>query len=505
MDYAINEFTLCTRRLQLLRDQEPVPVEPQVFELLRLLIENADRVVTRDEIFRTVWDNRIVSDATLSSRIKVARALLGDDGNRQGMIRTVHGRGFHFVGPVTRCAPPADKPPLVPAQVPTRPSLAILPIRMLTPDPQQQAFGDGLADDILTALGRIQTLYVAESLDDADPRRVAKDLGVRYLLSVRLRFSGMTSRLNASLLHAVRMEEVWSERFSGSIDDVFAAQDRLAAAVLGALVPNLLMVEIRRAVTQDPEIQSAYDHLLRAIPLCWAGQPELNTRAMAHLNQAVESEPDHALSHALLAWCMAQHFMFGWSGDPTSWFTQCLERAHRALTLAPSDTVVLTFVAGAKVFVREFGPARHHLETALSLDPNFAWAQGLMGFVDALTGQPADAIRSFETALALSPHDHIRPHYFFGLGHSYFEMGDLVRAEEWFHRGLVENPTSPWGKRMLAVCAFEAGHVEQAEEMLAAARAQTPGMTARSVAESALSINAGVRARIETAFVGLGL
>src|SRR5262245_60452088 len=107
MSYRIGEYLIDPAAYEIRRDDALLPVEPQVLELLVFLIENRQRTLTKDEIIDRVWKGRIVSDATLSSRIKAARQVLGDDGAAQRLIRTVHGRGFRFVGEVTQDAPPA--------------------------------------------------------------------------------------------------------------------------------------------------------------------------------------------------------------------------------------------------------------------------------------------------------------------------------------------------------------------------------------------------------------
>jgi len=100
MIFQFGKFRLDTKLLELCREETPVPIEPQVFDLLRLLIENRDRVVGKDEIINEVWGGRIVSEATLSSRMTAVRRAIGDDGNRQDAIRTLARRGFRFVQPV---------------------------------------------------------------------------------------------------------------------------------------------------------------------------------------------------------------------------------------------------------------------------------------------------------------------------------------------------------------------------------------------------------------------
>jgi pimeloyl-ACP methyl ester carboxylesterase/DNA-binding winged helix-turn-helix (wHTH) protein len=101
MRHRFGRYVLDTARFELLKDGAPLAVEPQVLDLLRYLVEHHDRLVTRDELFDTIWTGKTVSEAALSSRIKAARGVIEDSGPRQEWIKTVHGRGFRFIGPVT--------------------------------------------------------------------------------------------------------------------------------------------------------------------------------------------------------------------------------------------------------------------------------------------------------------------------------------------------------------------------------------------------------------------
>src|SRR3954453_15894415 len=103
MRYRVGEHVLDLRKFELRKNDCPVSAEPQVLSLLFLLVENRDRLVTKDELVATVWGGRAISDSAISSRIKSARQLLGDDGEAQRLIRTIHGKGFRFVGEVSAC------------------------------------------------------------------------------------------------------------------------------------------------------------------------------------------------------------------------------------------------------------------------------------------------------------------------------------------------------------------------------------------------------------------
>ena len=133
MIYVLEDFELDLAKVELRRGAEIIPVEPQVFSLLALIIENHERMVSRDEIVERIWDGRVVSEAAISTRVKAARRALGDDGETQRVIRTVHGRGYRCIAGVRIVA---DAVPAAPASetgtpAPTKPSIAVLPFRLI--------------------------------------------------------------------------------------------------------------------------------------------------------------------------------------------------------------------------------------------------------------------------------------------------------------------------------------------------------------------------------------
>jgi len=167
------DHTLDTDRRELRHGSEPVAVELQVFDLLIYLIQNRDRVVSKDDLIASVWDGRIVSESTLTSRINAARKAVGDSGDGQKLIRTIARRGFRFVGEVlTRSnghestqaiGPTPDelhehaRPSLPPSD---RPAIAVLPFLNMSGDPEQEYFSDGISEDIITALSKLRWFFV---------------------------------------------------------------------------------------------------------------------------------------------------------------------------------------------------------------------------------------------------------------------------------------------------------------------------------------------------------
>lgn len=498
MIYVFDPFELDVRRLQLIKAGASVPTEPQVFALLRHLIENRDRVVTRDEIFDVIWRDRVVSESALSSRVKAVRAAIGDDGARQEMVRTVHGRGFQFVGDVQEKRDETSSSPVA-----AQPSIAIMPTTMVGPTDVQRAFGESLEDDISAAVGRVGTIYVARHVGDADPRDAAEALGVRYVLGLKLRFLGNTFRLSASLLHANSMKEVWADRFEGTLDEPFAAQDKVVAAILGRLVPNIMMVEVQRAAFES-SATDAYHELLRATPLCMRMDANDNAQAVIHLERALAADPNHALSRAMLSWCLGQQALSEWAADKNAAFNAAMEHGKQALILAPWDALVLTFVASAEVAAGEHIAARHHLETALDRDPSLAWAWAMLGAQETYSGRLSEAVANYERALRLSPHDPMRFSYYFGIGAARYGMGDYDSALPMLEQGYIEAPGSTWAPRLIMACTAELGLTVRMNEVAQVVRALKPEATAQDLVDSAPIRDEGYRKRLAASFQKAG-
>ena len=175
MIYRFDEFELDLDKAELRADGQRRPLEPRIFALLAFLVQNGDRLVSRDELLEKLWEGRVVSDDALYSAVKSARHALGDDGRAQRLIRTVHGRGFRFVAnvQVTRPAPPvaasADhgqevaaaatiSPPRLAAE--SQPSIAILPFRYMGRAQRYAMFAEAIPHELITELARLRWILV---------------------------------------------------------------------------------------------------------------------------------------------------------------------------------------------------------------------------------------------------------------------------------------------------------------------------------------------------------
>ncbi|MGC1696160.1 MAG: winged helix-turn-helix domain-containing protein, partial [Pseudolabrys sp.] len=188
MLYLFDTYALDTDRRELKRGSEPVSLEPQVFDLLVFLIENRERVVSKDDLITSVWRGRTVSDSTLTSRINAARKAIGDSGEEQNLIRTIARKGIRFVGTLggEPVAAPAE-PPRFP--LPDRPAIAVLPFTNMSGEPEQEYFSDGISEDIITALSKLRWFFVIARNSSfiykgkaVHMKQIAEELGVGYVV-----------------------------------------------------------------------------------------------------------------------------------------------------------------------------------------------------------------------------------------------------------------------------------------------------------------------------------
>jgi DNA-binding winged helix-turn-helix (wHTH) protein len=173
VQFVFSDHRLDTKLRELRRGPELVAVEPQVFDLLTYLVQNSDRVVSKDDLIAAIWDGRIVSESTLTSRINAARKAVGDSGRDQRLIRTIMRKGFRFVGAlcsqqsgdqVPDIAGPSaegiDRPSRALLSPLDRPAIAVFPFTNMSGEPEQEYFAEGISEDIITALSKLRWFHV---------------------------------------------------------------------------------------------------------------------------------------------------------------------------------------------------------------------------------------------------------------------------------------------------------------------------------------------------------
>ena len=315
-------------------------------------------------------------------------------------IETLARRGYRYVGPpvVIRKPDTSGDDPAQPLALPTKPSVAVLPFANLSDDPEQAYFTDGMVDDIITGLAGVKWLFVigrgttfALKARPVQPRDVGLELGVHYLLEGSVRKDGDRVRINCQLIDAASCVQVWAERYDRKIDDLFALQDEIAAAVVGALEPGLRRAEIDRVRRKRPDSLDAYELVLKAQPDVDSGMPEQVTRALTHLERSLAMLPTYALAHAHAAMC--HHCLYLRTGLREENKLASLSHAQAAMVYGQDDALALTY-AGFSISMdgHDRAAAFTAFEAALTLSESSAMTYILGSVVLGWAGEAERAI-----------------------------------------------------------------------------------------------------------------
>ena len=479
MRYSFEDFCLDTDRRELRRGGGLVAIEPKVFDLVEFLIRNRARVVSKDSLIEAIWGGRIVSDSALSTSINAARCAIGDTGEDQRLIRTLHRKGIRFVGNVREDTEPLPQPllgvePLQTFALPDKPSIAVLPFANISGDSEYEYFSDGMTEEIITGLSQCNWLFVIARNSSftykgrmIDVRQVGHELGVRYVLEGSVRRGGKRLRITGQLIDATSGSHIWADRFDGEMNDVFELQDRVTEQVVAAIEPKLQLAEIARLKRKPAEDFDAYDLLLRAQQLEYEFTAESLAAALRYLKQALAIDPSYAPAMALAAYCHAERKVQGWMHDAAVEKEEGLQLASRAVELGNTDANVLWMCAYAfRQLAMDAKRARDLAYRSLQLNPNSAIAMTIAGWSELALANPVNALELFKKAARLSPRD---PRGWFiaaGLGLSHYMLDQFDDAVFWSEKAVIENPRSGVALRILAACLAKAGENEEASAMV---------------------------------------
>ena len=499
-----------------------VPVEPQVFDVLAYLVRHRDRIVSKNELFDTVWQGRLVSDAALNSRISAARRAIGDNGNEQTLIRTLHKRGFRFIGDVEEVlapeasAPsvpgpaPDDAPELVPDAVPAeplalphKPSIAVLPFQNMSGDPDQEYFADGLTEDIITGLSRQQWFFVIARNSSftykggaVDVRQVASQLGVRYILEGSVRRSASRVRVTGQLIDAAAGNHLWADRYDRELSDIFELQDEITNRVIDSVSPQILLAEAARVRRKPPQSIDAWDFVMQALPHMWRMTTEEHQRAQHLLLEALALDPDYAHAYALLGWTYVSMFNLD-TGKPIHEFTErALDAGMRAVELDDQDPWGHLVLGLGHARRRHPEQALAHLSTAIALNPSFALGHAGLGYALAVGRQPERGLQALEQAHRLSPRDPFLAIYAPTV--RYMALFALERYEETIEvcrATAAQHPNHAGAWRLMTVSLALLGRIDEAKAALARTLALSPDFSLDHVDKNTVYADPADRAR----------
>ncbi|HEY6858841.1 MAG TPA: winged helix-turn-helix domain-containing protein [Pseudolabrys sp.] len=492
MQFLFANYRLDTNRRELFRADEPVAVEPQVLDLLIYLLQNRERVVSKDDLIASVWGGRIVSDETLSSRTYAARKAIGDTGQDQKLIRTIPRKGVRFIGDVrTRTsdaedvsAAPASEEVIRPAlSVPDRPAIAVLPFTNMSGDPEQGYFSDGISEDIITALSRLRWFLVIARNSSyiykdkaVHMKQVAEELGVDYVVEGSVRKAGDRVRITAQLNDVSTGSHIWAERYDRSVADVFTVQDEITEAVVASIEPQIYAAEHFRAKRKPPDNMNVWELVMRALSHFWRVTPEDNVVAQSLLEKSIAIAPNYGQALSVLAVSHTLGAYMGWADMPTA--IPIAQRAALAAIQVDSEDPWAHHALGCvHLLTRRFDDSLAESALALRLNPNFSLAQAIYGLTLAFCGHWQKADAAARRALRLSPRDPLSALYYGVASYAQFVGRNYEEATQLAHAAIRLRGDYVGGHRLLAASAAMAGQTDVAAVALQALRRAQPNIS----------------------------
>jgi TolB-like protein len=475
-----------------------IELRPKSFAVLLYLAENADRLVTKEELINAIWSDVIVTEESLTHCISEIRNAIGD--RQQRIIKTVPRRGYRFTAQVTQSAavevhavqsPPAEAPHAISdgdlhrklePPLPARPSIAVLPFQNMSGDPAQDYFADGVVEEIITALSRFSGLFVIARNSSfgfkgraVDVKDVGRTLGVRYVLEGSVRKAAQRVRITGQLVDSVSGAHLWADRFDGALDDVLDLQDHLTASVVSAIAPKLEQAEIGRAKRKPTESLDAYDHLLRGMENAYLDTQDAVSEALRLFSKAVQLDGDFAAAYAMAAYCYVLRKASRWMTNVTSETAEGARLARKAMQLGRDDALSLSRAGHSLAYlVHEFDAAAFCIDRALALNPNLASAWFASGWLRLRIGEPDLAIEHLARFKRMSPLDPLMPVARSGSAFAHLFSGRFDEALSQAEQALQESPNLHLALRASAAANALAGRIDRAQRLAARLRQIDP-------------------------------
>jgi TolB-like protein/thioredoxin-like negative regulator of GroEL len=372
-----------------------------------------------------------------------------------------------------------------------KPSIAVLPFANMSGDPEQEYFTEGITEDIITNLSRNRAFFVISRSTSftykgpaVDVGKVARELGVRYVVEGSVRRAGNRVRITAQLIDAETGHHLWADRYDRELADVFAVQDEIAQSIAGAIAPGIISAEVRHAQHKDPSQLDAWDRTVRAH---WHirrfTQSDL-AEACRLLEEAIALDPSNSMALADLAF--ARHFeaVFGWGEGPAESHARLGEAARKAVAADDSDSMAHTSLAIFELFSGRHEEARRRLHRALDLDPNSMYARGYLGVSYGFGGDYDAALTNLEEAMRLSPRGPLLIIWHLCKGWAALLAGRDEEAVENATQAAEANPEFP---DIYAVLASANGHLGRAGPARAALDQLSRRMPALTVGDERLN------------------
>ncbi len=485
MIYIFEEYSLDSTRRQLRRGSTVVSIEPQVFDILELLVRTQPNIVSNDELIANVWGGRIVSSSTISSRISAARAAIRDNGKEQRLIQTFPRRGFRFVGALR--IEQGSTYPLQGAPLPqfNKSSIAVVPFANIPEDDRNhQQFVYGIVEDIRAELSQFSWLsVVARSVPNPhegwtfDIKQSERDSTIHYVIEGSVRRDGKRLRIVTRLIDAATGVYLLARRFDLEYGDDFKVQDQITGDVVGAIAPKLEKIEIDRACRSSLEKLDPVQCYLRGLGQVYQWSRDGITNALSMFHKANELDPEFAPAYGMAAYCYIQRQSYGWIGNRQQETAECETLARKAAALAKNDALTLSKAAHAIAYVvGDLDSGAVFIDQALRANPNLGAAWYVSGWIRLFLGRTKEGTEHLGRAICLSSCDPLIFKVRAGLGYAYFLAGRYDEAAALTLNALGARPGYLTAMRGAAASHALAGRHDEARKLMTRMHARDPAL-----------------------------
>ncbi|MCW3780980.1 BTAD domain-containing putative transcriptional regulator [Defluviimonas salinarum] len=401
-------------------------------------------------------------------------------------------RGEAFMAPVEAAERLPEPGPTEAEEVAqtTRPAIAVVPFATIMPGAEENAFAEGLCDDITTNLSRFRWLDVRASpglggkrLTASELGALGRDLGLDYIVHGSLRTLGPNLRLTVQLAEPGTGRYLWVTRYDRAGETLDAVLDELAETIAASVEAELERLAGRAARTLGIDEMNAWDCYHRGLAIQYEFAAETNAEAQRYFRRAVELNPNFAAAYARLSYAMVISAIYFEAGDVAALLDEALELARKSCRLDPDDAVG-RFALGRVYLARgEYDRSLAELRTATELNPNMAQAHCGLGDSLAYAGELDRAMPCFDEAVRLSPADPYRWAFLAYGATALLFKEDFEAAADWAERAEAVPNSHYWSTAIKASALGNLGEAERAAQAVAELKERRPGITCAFVAE----------------------
>lgn len=499
-----------------------VKIEPKVMKVLVFLASKQGEVVTRDELEANIWAGRVVGYDALANTIIKLRKAFGDKSRHPRIIETIPKTGYRLIAEVQQSvsesitepdveltsteqvlpeptkrlsikpgylvllllglvlstglirwltttnesSPQLNTPPWNMASY-EKPSVAVLPFLNVSADPVQEYFSDGITEDLITDLSKIQGLNVmarnsvfAYKGSLANEQSIAQELGVNYVLKGSIQRSKNRMRINVQLINAIDGRNLWAERYDRELGDIFNLQDNLVAHIVAALKIELTPVELENLSRKYIASVDAYDEFLKGLEHHGRRSPDDDQLAKTHFRKAIELDPGFARAYAGLALLYSRNAMDGWGTSAQESLSEASSLAQRALQLDRTIPQIYFVMSQIRLSQGNYADAITNIEKAITLNPSYADGYALLGWILHFAGRSKEGLDVIHRAIRLNPGTPA----IYGLvqGALHYSRGEFEQAIKVLKHGEEISPHFQQLRVWLAAAYVSAGYLEEA-------------------------------------------